>query len=512
MIARHPIVLCLLALGLGTGAAQATSISPRPWRLLVEDAAFVGIVECEAAGGIVADFRVIESWKGLPAGSRLRISQALNVWEPTFPIALCGENYLVFADSSANGKGARLCSSFAVGCGQPLWWRRIPAPYATPMDYPPILLDEQGLPHAAWRLPGKAPTLQAFKDSVRRFLSLPASAREALNLRSFLGVSLPQAEGRARPGTLARPEMIDSMDVGWILSRVVEVVRSNPRERRFIGVRLGSVGGDEVIRFLRSDAGRETFGADSTREDHPLRYIKARRGEAPWSSDLPDSVPPAPVDSTRARLRSLLGGPSRDASTAFDILTIHDPAAVVEFLLSYQVPETTAFNRDTEYLHGCYFGWRCRSDRAKHFRRLLDARDPCIRVAAAVYLALEDSIAGTAALQRLCSLSNPAGGWAALALASHGDKSAVNRALQLFAEPVGPTVGDIYINNLKKRLLVLLSNSARASGVPPPPRLETACDGSSPFADPFARWWEEVEPRIRLHDPWGAMLAAQKVE
>jgi hypothetical protein len=471
-------------------------------------------VECEVAGGIVADYRVVESWKGPPRGSRLRISQALDVWEPTFPIALCGERYLILARPAA-GVGIRLRLSGAVGRGQPLWWRRIPAPYTTDLDYPPIRLNELGLPERAWALPGRSPSVEAFRDSVRSFLSIPSSTREVMNLRPLAEWVLARPADRAHPekdsAEVVTTKEVDRLDIGETLSLVVGAVRRNSRDTRYVAARLGSTGGEQVMSFLRSEIGREVFGSDTAAVSHPIRMIKARRGEATWEPDPLDSLPPAPDDSTRLRLRAALGGSGREAARAFDVLAVHDPSAVVEFLLSYQVPETSPFNRDTEYLHGCYFGWRCGPDRASHFRRLLEAKDPHVRVAAAVYLTFEDAASGEAALRQLSLLAGPPGGWAALALAGRGDETAVPRAIQLFAEPLDGTVGTIYIGNLKKRLLVLLSNSAHASGVKPPPSMESE-DQYYPFADRFARWWQEVGPQVKLRDPWRAVLSDQKVE
>jgi hypothetical protein len=45
------------------GRAAATTIDPLLFEELVLGADFVGIVECDQAGGIVARYRVIESWK-----------------------------------------------------------------------------------------------------------------------------------------------------------------------------------------------------------------------------------------------------------------------------------------------------------------------------------------------------------------------------------------------------------------------------------------------------------------
>ena len=62
------------ALGIGlalAAVAAATTIDPLTFEELVRDAHFIGIVECETAGAIVARYRVIESWKGPEAGTKL---------------------------------------------------------------------------------------------------------------------------------------------------------------------------------------------------------------------------------------------------------------------------------------------------------------------------------------------------------------------------------------------------------------------------------------------------------
>jgi hypothetical protein len=82
--------------------ASATTIDPLLFEELVLGADFVGIVECEQAGGIVASYTVVESWKGPKPGTRITIRVAVNFWEPQVPIALCGERYFVTAYKEAS--------------------------------------------------------------------------------------------------------------------------------------------------------------------------------------------------------------------------------------------------------------------------------------------------------------------------------------------------------------------------------------------------------------------------
>ena len=90
---------------------------------------FVGIVECNRAGGIVAGYSVLESWKGPRPGTHITIRVAVNYWEPQFPITLCGERYFVTAFKRAPLR----VTSTTSGKPVPLWWRNIPADYNLPL-------------------------------------------------------------------------------------------------------------------------------------------------------------------------------------------------------------------------------------------------------------------------------------------------------------------------------------------------------------------------------------------
>ncbi len=82
-------------------SASATTIDWMTFEELVLGADFVGIVECDRAGGVVAGYSVLESWKGPRAGTHITIRVAVNYWEPQFPITLCGERYFVTAFKQA---------------------------------------------------------------------------------------------------------------------------------------------------------------------------------------------------------------------------------------------------------------------------------------------------------------------------------------------------------------------------------------------------------------------------
>ena len=100
---------------------HATTIEPLLWQQLVIQAGFVGIVECVTAGGIVARYKVIESWEGPKPGTQITISVPGDYFGWQFPVALCGERYLVTALRS----GAPLRIRKRWGDVVPLWWRAI---------------------------------------------------------------------------------------------------------------------------------------------------------------------------------------------------------------------------------------------------------------------------------------------------------------------------------------------------------------------------------------------------
>jgi hypothetical protein len=116
------------------------------------------------------------------------------------------------------------------------------------------------------------------------------------------------------------------------------------------------------------------------------------------------------------------------------------------------------------------FATQCAKDREKNLTALLEAKDPWIRVTAAVYLCFEDRDKGVAVLKKMTALEGTPGAWAALTLARRSHKDAVARALQLF--PKKWTEDDELENfsswqaNLQNHLLVLLSNAAHAGKVP----------------------------------------------
>jgi hypothetical protein len=411
---RLVLLSCIVVLArLDTQRADATKIVPIPFEQLVTRADFVGIVECEEAGGIVARYKVIESWKGPKAGERLTIRMATNYWGQQFDIALCGERFLVTAYRQPPDRIA----SWTVGGDVPLWWREIPVDYQLP------------LLQGRWHDTGS-----------------PAFAKTCKAARDLLPIEQPPVKDKE-------------------LERLIE-------ENRLL---------DEIAKNVARTNKEPTTEAEM----------------AKWRKDF------------------AAGPGTEEFGNACNGLTRHDPGVVVEYLLAWKNPNKEWHDADHGYVIGSLFAYQCGKDRKKHLTALLGAKDPYIRVAGAVYLCFEDLDAGKAELKKLTALEGDPGVWAALTLASRGDKDAVPRALEVFEllpqERLAPGIDkpSSHHENLRKRVLVLLSNSARAGGVPQPPRLSVRGNGRLEAA---LAWWKEHGDKVVLTDPWLKILEKQKID
>ena len=99
-------------------------------------------------------------------------------------------------------------------------------------------------------------------------------------------------------------------------------------------------------------------------------------------------------------------------------------------------------------------------------------------------------------------------------LARRGHKDAVARGLEVFRE-LAPadrqspgSMESVPHRNLQKRVLVLLSNSARAGGAPQP-----APPGQAPSSfDSLVTWCKKHGDKLVLRDPWLGILEKQKID
>jgi len=492
-------------------SASATTIAPLLFEELVIGADFVGIVECEQAGGIVAAYKVVESWKGPKPGTRFAIRVGVNYWEPQFPITLCGERYYVTAYKQAPDRVISTTSGGQV----PLWWRNIPADYSLPLFQGRKLL-----------APGeeKGAEFQKTRKAVQTLLALKPAEQEAALLKAVTEYFLAGEKSRGNESDKAKAEVtcarlakLTTADA--LVAELIRMATAEPQEWAFRARNiLGRAGGPVVLAALQKLPSDRSPWSQSELDGLISRIGQLHGAKiaapAPTSGAAGNEQAPSGPDLASARRTLARGERAEGFGEAFAILTQHDPVPVVEFLVVWMNPNHDWHDKDRGYVLGSYFAWRCGKDRQKHLAALAGAKDPFIRVAGAVYLCFDDAEAGTAALKRMTEVNDDPGVWAALTLARRGHKDAVPRALEVFRDPA-PTdrrspgnMADVPHSNLQKRVLVLLSNSAQASGVTQP--LPPGQPASS--FDSIVTWWQKYGDKLVLNDPWLGILEKQKID
>ncbi len=423
---------CLVAfVQLWPSSASATTIDWMTFEELVLGADFVGIVECNRAGGIVAGYSVLESWKGPRPGSHITIRVAVNYWEPQFPIALCGERFFVTAFKRAPFRVTSTTSGEPV----PLWWRNIPADYSLPLF--------QGRKRLA---PGEknGADFQKIRNAAQKLLAVEPAEQDAALLKSVIEKELNATRWVLDPDAADAKKLrlrlakLNSADE--LVSELIRTIDERPlwahRAPRNI---LRKAGGKAALASL------EKLPVDRCpwqkyELDELIAEIRRRvEGKDANSSVAVDSdtKEQAPLAQELAGLRNALaqGADAKGFGEALATLSRYDPEPVVRYLVAWINPNQGWRDKDRGYVLGSYFGVRCGKDRKTHFAALTEAKDPFVRVAGAVYLCFEDAIAGTAALKRMTAADGDPGVWAALTLARRGDKDAVPRALEVFRSP-----------------------------------------------------------------------------
>lgn len=483
----------LLIVGWCLPPIKATTYIARSLVEMTQDAAFIGTVECEVAGGIVAEYRVLESWKGKPkAGERVRLRIHPDEFGPSFPIALSGERFVVFAwdvpESNYRMGGLRLPP---LAWSSPLMWRSLRFDYQTDHFQSLVKLDARN---------GAAITAQQ-KRQVLQFLQGDADQRELAMLRG--------AFERQRPSDVTS---VPVAQVTAALKRIPEVASARELVHELNQLRI--FGGNEWREMVNQTLGHGStqtleFLGPYTDTEFPekagilrqLEYFNSRaRGTRIPVAQPTEHEIPQPSDKEMEAVIQSLRHPG-DESTyrsvhAYAWMVVHRSETVLAALLSWTPPPHRLHQWDTQgYALGSMLAKYCPSNRVSVLTSLLKAKDPFVRVSAGVHLCFDDPAAGQPALERLQAEPGDAGAWAALTLARYGRKASVDRALDLLASD--PAAGSFppatRLYDLRGQLLVLLSNGARAAGLSLP---------ETPHGKVLREWWTKNSDRIPLKDPW----------
>lgn len=530
---RQIILFILTALLLQNNTLATTYILPT-WEESATTSEFVGVVECIVAGGIVARYRVIDSWKGAPVGTEFNISQQVDPFGPQFPVSLVGERSLVFGEKSPTYR----LGSVGSGGASPLWWRRIPTDLTCfnvlPLKEPMRRYFSAYLGYSGGGLP-------QFKAEVTDFLKCDRAGQE---LRLMLATArknlhLPDPTEPSDKGNEEDIELYEwltgAKDVDQLWQRILErASKLNPppipktaeegkaRSHKWTLLSMIGDGGRERCKALLAQTDLTTLPWDKKEIDSAVADIRwnlspARGRAMPPEANGQIKKPVTGVDIAKAEA-ALTKTWNDETGQAFELLCQHSPSSLVPFLTTW-LPSNDRRNQQFGYTLGSAFGHLCASDRIKHISSLLAANDEWIKVSAAVYLCFDDAKAGKEALSKLLTLQGDTGAWAAIVLASRGEKTAMPRALEVMAIPDDQGMSSMNHHNLQLRLRVLLSNVASASGAdqPPDPSKEYS-DGperlimQKQWHESLSKWWEMNQDKIKLADPWAKFLDEQKVD
>lgn len=522
------VLILTVALVMTFKPASATTIDPLTLEQLVSQASFVGVVECETAGGIVAQYRVIESWKGAFVGTRFSLKIPVDFWEPQFPISLVGERSVVTAFSRP--ARSRIMSWSGAGA-VPLWWRDIPYEYSLPLFQGKASVPTE--PGKSYYAFGKQySSYTEFQAKAKKILSLSPAETEVATLRSVLD---KYESWRERPETenskaqILRSQIATAVTAEQLSGALLLLAWQDSKAP--ISRILSQGGGALTLKFLQMRAA-EYWPNGKEERDKVIREIQERLDAEKISQANPGLQPPVNGETVEEEIpapnagklemlrQALQAGDDQNGnfSRAFETLTRHDAMFVAQYLVNWKNPDLSPRNLDRGYTLGSYFARQVKDGRNKHLRALLTAHDPFIRVAGAVYLCFENREQGVAQLREFAKLPDDPGVWAALNLARRGDKAAMPRALRVLETAGDGSMTGVPHRNLQKRLLVLLSNSAKKSGVTQPLDgfVYTGEYNETLFAQKQAAflksWWQKHELQITLSDPWLPLLEEQKVD
>lgn len=541
MPSRHLLSwLCILTIIFVGSSARATSFVVPTWQQMAQGADFIGVVKCVTAGGIVARYRVEESWKGLAKGSEFLMHRPDDDFGDQYPTLLCGDRMLVMANKTSTSE----------------FWDSGSLFWTMPADYMAMFFGAWDLESETGFKESFGPSVNTLKDVellVRRFLAASDGERERdviLSLavgghRRFLFIQRdplePPKSLRMSREELAKADLMMASLQNYpdISSLVQELIRMAQEDK---------VSG--VLDLLREGGGRVTLDQLNA-INHEAWPEVALRSLHSTKEQIAKRLGPITSESSKLKVGgSVLGrenlaearrvvdiywvgkgsgkepfAPKEelDSSACIQLLIANDPDFLSEKLLAWSRTDDRPMN---DWIYGLVrdFCWNCEKDREAQFTKLQKAQDPFVRVMAAIYLCFENKESSLNHLKAYSQLPGDEGAWAALTLARRGDKAAFARALQVFS-PDEPAEYATYNRTnlhyiLQQRLMILLSNSAQACGLPAPPSLDNyslyypefgaGIEVRSLRLKVLEKWWAEHSDAILLHDPWLDVLDKAK--
>jgi len=502
VIWRHSILLTF-ALLLAAVRCYATTYLIPPWEVQLDEADFVGVVECETAGPIISRYRVIEVWKGDIKTNSILVRNYYPVTYQTISSSLCGNIGLVTLKTSGTNDTRQFSNSKFTILSQ---IGVIPANFNGDSRFGYHRLEQRKGGGFDFSTNETLFQKKSFNET-RAFSKKFCSKQEDERLIERLYVSVQKSIDR-------EPDDAESRRVNSMMKRVAEKLKhtktieqavdvfiKNPESISHSGIAF-MYGGERLIALLEKK--RSAVPEEFQIALEELRIYELGKNH----QEEPAAIPSPPTDEVLTMAEQKWSSLHLSNlglvidNQAILLLSMHRPESMVKRLSTFEHSKNThrIVKELVSYQLIRYFGMNCGTNRKHCLELLLESKDPIIRTGAAVYLCSEDLDQGMKTLEACAELPDVAGTWAAITLACRGQKSAMQRALRVFdfkGDPYNPELQSLW--DKQGQLKALLSNSAKASGVPQP----TA---------PYDAWWKKYGNKVTLHDPWLAEMDRLKID
>lgn len=529
--------LCLALLIFISFQTTATKVDPRTWAQLSLSADFIGIIVCTKAGGIVAEYQVIQTIKGLEnTGDSIRVRMATDYWGGHFPTALVGEKYLITGFKNNAPIGIISSSS---GGSVPIWARQLTYDYNLPLSSGIMFLSQER----------KGGTF-SFRDRFKFYWGGEEGSGAALlvkNIQSLLAATPEQQdlfilkelykkyEIDEYKNYVGQPIIFNSyqwleqvmehndatklVNYIWNISENLNILEQGPYSDET----------DQVVYDLISLLDEK---------EYELEYYSFRNPKEKINNEKNRVVNPVVItnlDIQQAEQnfqKYLKSSNWQEADLwydAFDVLALKKQDIIIDYLLKYSVTGKEWQDRDDGYLLASRLLIKGKPLSINSIKLLRGAKSDQVRVASLVYLALNNPSVGVAELENLFNLkdlkqlSPDMKLWLSLNLARYGNKIAVEQFFETIIFSYANSFDRLadghmrfFLSNMFNRMQVLLSNSAGMSGIPQPPSYaNSALEYNSSHRDtlmPLINWWKSNAHQIILSDVWMKELRKAGVE
>jgi hypothetical protein len=376
---RQIILLIITSLLLQSNTLATSYILPT-WEESATTSEFVGVVECIVAGGIVARYRVIDSWKGAPVGTEFNISQHVDPFGPQFPVSLVGERSLVFAEKSPSFR----LGSFSAGGGPPLWWREIPTDLRCFRVVP--IKEPMGRYFSSY-MGFTGGGLAQFKAEVTGFLGRNSEGQEMglMLATARKNLHLPDPTEPSDKGNEEDIKLFEwlsgAYDIEQLWQRILERAallnppsipqtaeerKADSHKRTLLG--MISNGGRGRCKAFLEQLDMSTLPWDKKEIERAASYIRRNlsptRGLILPPEDRTQIKKPVTAEDIVKAESALIKPWDGETGQAFELLCHHSPSSLVPFLSGWQ-PSKDKRNQQFGYTLGSVFGHLCASDRIK---------------------------------------------------------------------------------------------------------------------------------------------------